>query len=82
MTLLELIRLILRNKKAVIIIPLTVMLIVFLSTSKKPMKYKSYTTVYTGFASGYSVENGEKNKIDFHAINVAFDNDAYVFFNN
>ncbi|MFO0357806.1 MAG: GumC family protein [Sphingobacteriaceae bacterium] len=74
MTLLELIRLILRNKKAVIIIPLTVMLIVFLSTSKKPMKYKSYTTVYTGFASGYSVENGEKNKIDFHAINVAFDN--------
>lgn len=74
MTLLELIRLILRNKKAVIIIPLTAMLIVFFSTSKKPMKYKSYTTVYTGFASGYSVENGEKNKIDFHAINVAFDN--------
>jgi uncharacterized protein involved in exopolysaccharide biosynthesis len=38
------------------------------------MKYKSYTTVYTGFASGYSVENGEKNRIDFHAINVSFDN--------
>lgn len=74
MTPLEFIRLLIRNKKSILIIPITAALFVFFGTAKRPLKYKSYTTVYTGFASGYSVENGEKNKIDFHAINVAFDN--------
>lgn len=47
---------------------------IFFSTKNSPDNYKSSTTVYTGFASGYSIENGEKAKIDFHAINISFDN--------
>ena len=49
-------------------------LTIFFATKNQADSFKSSTTLYTGFASGYSIENGEKAKIDFHAINISFDN--------
>lgn len=74
MTLLQFIRLLMRNMIIIIIVPLIMAITIFLVTKKTPDHFKSSTTIYTGFASGYSIENGEKAKIDFHAINISFDN--------
>jgi succinoglycan biosynthesis transport protein ExoP len=74
MNLLQFIRLILRNITVVTIVPLVMTITILLGTINSPDNYKSSTTIYTGFASGYSIENGEKAKIDFHDINISFDN--------
>lgn len=74
MNLLQFIRLILRNLVTIIVVPIVIALTIFFSTKNSPDSFKSSTTLYTGFASGYSIENGEKAKIDFHAITISFDN--------
>ena len=74
MNLLQFIRLILRNLVTIIIVPIVISITIFFSTKNSPDSFKSSTTLYTGFASGYSIENGEKAKIDFHAITISFDN--------
>ena len=74
MNLLQFIRLLLRNISIVTIVPVIMAITILIGTKNSPDNYKSATTVYTGFASGYSIENGEKAKIDFHAINISFDN--------
>lgn len=74
MNLLQFIRLILRNMITIIIVPIIIAITIFFSTKNSPDSFKSATTLYTGFASGYSIENGEKAKIDFHAITISFDN--------
>lgn len=74
MNLLQFIRLILRNISIVTIVPLAMAITILIGTINSPDNYKSSTTIYTGFASGYSIENGEKAKIDFHDINISFDN--------
>ena len=74
MNLLQFIRLVLRNITIVVLVPVVIAITVFIFSRNNPDNYKSNSTVYTGFASGFSIENGEKNKIDFHAINIAFDN--------
>ena len=74
MNLLQFIRLILRNLVTIIIVPIVIAITIFFSTKNSPDSFKSSTTLYTGFASGYSIENGEKAKIDFHAITISFDN--------
>ena len=74
MNLLQFIRLILRNLVTIIIVPIIIAITIFFSTKNSPDSFKSSTTLYTGFASGYSIENGEKAKIDFHAITISFDN--------
>jgi phosphorylcholine metabolism protein LicD len=58
----------------IIVVPIVIALTIFFSTKNSPDSFKSSTTLYTGFASGYSIENGEKAKIDFHAITISFDN--------
>lgn len=58
----------------IIIVPIIIAITIFFSTKNSPDSFKSSTTLYTGFASGYSIENGEKAKIDFHAITISFDN--------
>ncbi len=74
MNLLLFIRLIIRNILLVIVVPIAIGVTIFFVTLNSPETFKSYTTIYTGFASGYSIENGAKNKIDFHDIDVSFDN--------
>jgi polysaccharide biosynthesis transport protein len=74
MNLLQFIRLLIRNKVVVFTVPIIMAITILFFTKNLPDTFKSTTSVYTGFASGYSIENGEKAKIDFNAINISFDN--------
>jgi uncharacterized protein involved in exopolysaccharide biosynthesis len=74
MNLIQFFRLLIRNSKILIAVPVVIAITVFLATKKSPERYVSQTSIYTGLASGYSVENGEGSKVDFNAINIAFDN--------
>jgi len=74
MNLLQFFRLLIRNLKWLLIFPSALVLVVFMLTKKQENQYYSTTTVYTGFASGIELENGERRKIDILSVNVAFDN--------
>ena len=43
-------------------------------TKSMPREYQSAATVYTGLASGYSITSGDGDKVDYFAVNNAFDN--------
>lgn len=47
---------------------------VFMLTEHTQKKYVSSTTLYTGVASGYSITSTEDEKLDYFAVNNAFDN--------
>ena len=71
MTLVTFIRLLLYHAKLLIIIPLIfIILIIFLMKDEK-RNYATSTTIYTGFASGQTVQN---EKRDFFLIKTKFDN--------
>ena len=74
MNLLEFIRLIARYWKVLVLFPLTTAGIVFLLTRNTKKEYVSNTQVYTGIASGYGITSGENDRIDYFAVNNAFDN--------
>ena len=74
MNLLQFIRLIIRNSKLLLLVPIIIAVTIFFATKETPEKYASQTSIYTGLASGYSVENGENSKVDFNTISIAFDN--------
>ena len=71
MTLVAFIRLLLYHAKLLIIIPLIfIIFIIFLMKDEK-RNYATSTTIYTGFASGQTVQN---EKRDFFLIKTKFDN--------
>jgi polysaccharide biosynthesis transport protein len=72
--LIEFIRLILRNWKVLFLFPLTTAVAVFIFTKNMQKEYESSTLVYTGIASGYSITSAEDERVDFFAVNNAFDN--------
>lgn len=74
MSLLEFIRLILRNWKVLFLFPLLTAVVVFMLTRDMKKEYISSTLVYTGLASGYSITSGEDERVDYFAVNNAFDN--------
>ena len=74
MNLLEFIRLIARSWKWLFVFPLCTALIVFFLTRNAKKEYTSSTLVYTGIASGYSITSGEDERVDYFAVNNAFDN--------
>ncbi|MBK9319455.1 MAG: hypothetical protein IPM91_11950 [Bacteroidetes bacterium] len=74
MNLLEFIRLIARNWKVLVLFPLTTAGIVFFLTRNTKKEYVSNTQVYTGIASGYGITSGENDRVDYFAVNNAFDN--------
>jgi uncharacterized protein involved in exopolysaccharide biosynthesis len=49
-------------------------LAVMFFTRNMPREYQSSTTVYTGLASGYNITDDGSAKIDYFAVNNAFDN--------
>ncbi len=55
-------------------IPVLLAIIVFTLSHGTEQKYKSNTKIYTGIASGYTIESGSNNRIDYFAVNNAFDN--------
>lgn len=74
MNLLKIVRLAMRHIRLILIIPFVLVVLVFLLTVNQSQKYKSNTTIYTGLASGYSIESSSNNKIDYFSANNAFDN--------
>ncbi|MDN5200205.1 hypothetical protein QQ008_02505 [Fulvivirgaceae bacterium BMA10] len=72
MTLVDFIRLILNNLKILIAVPVVLSTTIFLLTRNEIKTYTSSTTIYTGFASGYTIEGN--NKADFFNTAMAFDN--------
>lgn len=74
MSLLEFIRLILRYWKVLILFPLMTALVVLFLTRNTVKLYTSECEVYTGIASGYGITSGENDRVDYFAVNNAFDN--------
>ncbi len=71
---LGLLRLLRRNLLYLILIPTFLAGAVFLLTRERPQEFASETVIYTGLASGYSIENTGDSRIDFFGVNNAFDN--------
>lgn len=73
MTLLDLIRIMLRNIRILILLPLVVGVLVYALTIGQKREYQSSATVNTGLASGFDIAS-EGTKTDFLQVNNAFDN--------
>ena len=67
-------RLVYRNGLYLVFIPLLLAVFVFLFTLKQKKHYASSALIYTGIASGFNIESGSADKVDYHAVNNAFDN--------
>ena len=74
MKLVQYIKLILKYIKWLIIVPLVSAITVFVLTKKAKKQYVSSTSLYTGVASGYSITSTEDERLDYFAVNNAFDN--------
>jgi len=72
--LLEFIRILFRNWKLLVLFPLLTAGVVFFLTRNTKKEYVSNTQVYTGIASGYGITSGENDRVDYFAVNNAFDN--------
>ena len=74
MSLFEFGRLIYRNITYLVIIPILLAGLVFVFTINQQKQYASSALIYTGIASGFNIESGASDKVDYHAVNNAFDN--------
>jgi uncharacterized protein involved in exopolysaccharide biosynthesis len=55
-------------------LPLCTMLLIFVLMRDEKKQYSASTLIYTGIASGYTIETGQSNRVDYFAVNNAFDN--------
>lgn len=67
-------RLIKANLLLLIGVPVILVISVYFFSQKQPKAYTSETTIYTGIASGYSIENQSRTNVDFYGTNMQFDN--------
>ncbi|MBT8186870.1 MAG: hypothetical protein HKP38_09255 [Croceitalea sp.] len=67
------VRLLLRHVALLILIPIILASLVFFMTGDQPKVYNSKARVYTGIASGSSIEL-DNTKLDYRATNTAYDN--------
>ncbi|MDO1448496.1 hypothetical protein Q0590_19625 [Rhodocytophaga aerolata] len=74
MTPLRVKKLLKEHKWLLLLFPLALALLVFAFTSGMRRQYTSKTVVYTGLVSGYTLETAEGSRVDYLAINNAFDN--------
>lgn len=72
MTIIDIVRLILKHLVLLIVVPLLLATMVFLLTMNRSLKYSSQTILYTGLATGSSIEMDKK--FNYQATNSAFDN--------
>ena len=76
MTFLEFIRLIINHIKLIVLIPIIMTSLVFFLIKDSKKEYITKTSIYTGFASGYSIASSDIT--DYNKIVTKFDN----FFQN
>lgn len=72
MTIVDFVRLILKHLVLLIVVPITLGSLVILLTMNPSFKYSSQTILYTGLATGSSIEMDKK--FNYQATNTAFDN--------
>ncbi|MFN8345317.1 MAG: hypothetical protein U0X91_09945 [Spirosomataceae bacterium] len=74
MTLSQLTRLLKSHLLLAIAFPLLIAGTIFFLTRNEKREYNANTLIYTGLASGYTLESGQNNRIDYFTVNNAFDN--------
>jgi polysaccharide biosynthesis transport protein len=74
MNIISFLRLIYKHKWVLLLTPLFMGGMAFFLTKHEKKLYSSRTTIYTGIASGYSIESQDNAKVDYFATNNAFDN--------
>lgn len=74
MTLLTFTRLFFKRLPWLVIFPMMLAGLVFYLTKDMPKEYISSTVVYTGIASGYNITATGESRVDYFAVNNAFDN--------
>ncbi|GAB3177195.1 SPOR domain-containing protein [Telluribacter humicola] len=74
MSLLRFLRLILDHKWLLVLFPASLAIAVFFMTRHTKREFAANTLIYTGLASGYTLESGDEQRIDYLTVNNAFDN--------
>jgi len=74
MNIIQLIRLILKNIKLVLVVPIILSVLVAYLTRNTPKKFSSKTIIYTGIGTGYTIQSVNNSKFDFMKNKTAFDN--------
>ena len=72
MSIIQLIKIFLRHFWLLISVPLLLALIVLYLTKNQTYYYETKTTIYTGIASGYGLD--QDRRVDFFVANNSFDN--------
>ena len=67
-------RVVFKKKFYLLLIPIFAALIAVLLTVNMGQTFKVTTTIFTGFATGYSIESGSNSVINYSAVNSAMDN--------
>ncbi len=67
------VRLLLRHAGLLVAVPIVLAILVFQLTKNQPKVFNSKARVYTGIASGSTIEL-DNTKLDFRATNTAYDN--------
>ncbi len=67
-------RLLKANLLLLIGVPIILVISVYFFSQNQPKAYVSETTIYTGIASGYSIETQSRTNVDFYGTNMQFDN--------
>lgn len=74
MNLVGFVRILMSHILVLFLVPVIMASIIFFLTRNEEKKYVSNTVLYTGIASGYSIESQSNSRVDFFAVNNAFDN--------
>jgi capsular polysaccharide biosynthesis protein len=74
MSLIQLISLLRKNLWVIVILPVVTAVAIFFLTRNEKREYNANTLIYTGLASGYTLESGQNSRTDYFATNNAFDN--------
>ena len=67
-------RVVFKKKFYLLLIPIFAALVAVLLTVNMGQTFKVTTTIFTGFATGYSIESGSNSVINYTAVNSAMDN--------
>jgi len=74
MDLYKVLQLIKRHLFLLIAIPLFMALLVYIFTRNQAKTYSSEVIIYTGIATGYSIESTNSRSVDYFSTNIQFDN--------
>ncbi|MCE5320996.1 MAG: exopolysaccharide biosynthesis protein [Bacteroidales bacterium] len=71
----QILKLLYRNKYWLVLLPLFATVIAIFQTKNLTREYKVDTTIYTGIASGFTIESGmESGRVDWSSVNNGMDN--------